>query len=116
MPVFARAVGNPAQEFNSHVTGLSRVFAKHVFVTCAVKARVDIPTLGIDWRKAAEECHVALLDLPDGKEAPPVVYLEAVPTPPAEAPQKKLMSAREPETEGERLGADFWRGSGLSTN
>ena len=29
MPVFARAVGNPAQEFNSHVTGLSRVFAKH---------------------------------------------------------------------------------------
>ena len=94
----------------------SDLLALDVFVTCSVKARVDIPTLGIDWRKAAEECHVALIELPDGKEAPPVVYLEAVPTPPEEAPQKKLLSAREPESEEERLGGDFWRGSGLSTN
>ena len=106
----------PADEAAEAETGHKNAMALDVFVTCAVKARVDIPTLGIDWRKAAEECHVALIELPDGKEARPVVYLEAVPTPPAEAPQKKLLSAREPETEGERLGADFWPASGSSIN
>lgn len=107
----------PADEQREAETGHKNALALDVFIGAAIKAGVKIPSLRIDWRAQAEECHVALESVPDGIEAPPVIYLEAVPetAPPPEAPQRKQLSAREPETEGERLGVDFWRGSGLST-
>ena len=106
----------PADEQREAETGHKNALALDVFIGAAVKAGVKIPSLRINWRAQAEECHVALESVPDGVEAPPVIYLEAVPkAAPQEAPQRKQLAAREPETEEERLGVDFWRGSGLST-
>lgn len=108
----------PADEQQEAETGHKNALALDVFVGAAIKAQVKVQSLGIDWRKQAEECHVELLEIPEGKEPPPIEYQDPPPDPPRQPepqPQRQQLSAREPETEGERLGVDFWRGSGLST-
>ena len=73
------------------------------------KARVDVESLGIDFHEQAERCNVALLPMPEGRERR-VKYLpepEPQPTQQMQPPaQTKRLSAREPESEDERLAGD----------
>lgn len=109
----------PADEAQKAETGHKNSLALDTFVGAAQKAGVNVESIGIDWRKQAEECNVELVEIPDGQK-PQVVYMELVQTqqptdPKALPPARRKLSAREPETEEERLGVDFWRGSGLLT-
>ena len=69
-------------------------------------------SIGIDWRETARRCNVALINMGDEEESedtgkPPVRYVEAPKEQPALPPAKAgvaKMSARESESEGERLG------------
>lgn len=102
----------PADEQKEAETGHKNSLALDVFVGAAVKAGVIVESIGIDWRKQADECNIELVEIPESQEPPPVRYGAAQTD---AQPQRRQLSAREPETEGERLGVDFWRGSGLST-
>lgn len=75
---------------------------------CA-KARVDVQTLGIDWHEQAERCNVALLPMPEGQERAVKYLPEPEPQaaqPQVAVPENRRLSAREPESEDERLGGD----------
>lgn len=82
----------------------------NTFLDAAAKARVDVQSLGIDWHEQAERCNLALLPMPEGQERKVKYLSEPAPQPqpvqmqpPA---QTKRLSAREPESEDERLAGD----------
>ena len=97
-------------------TSLDRATATKTFVDGATAAKVKIESLGVDWRKQAEECGLCLMPLGPGAKPPEVEYEEPpAPVMPGALPGKKpplklmagkprglLMSGRESETEGER--------------
>lgn len=99
------------KEQEAKVAGLNATAVK-TFIEGATAAKVNVESLGIDWRATAEGCGLLMLPLLPGQKPPEVEYEE----PPEPAPMGKLpsqlmhgsvrrpllLSAREPETEEER--------------
>jgi hypothetical protein len=96
---------------------LNRANAVKTFVEGAKSAGIKMKTLGVDWRGTAQACGMVMLPLKPGQAPPAVEFEDPPPAAPALPPGKPmprqlmhgrlrrpllLLSAREPETEGER--------------